>query len=128
MKRILFLFIVITMITCLGGCKTAHDIPVVHDTTYVSKYEIKHDSVYINQYKDRYHTIYVRGDTVFVHDSIYVEDKGHIRFVDEIHDTIYKYRDVPVEVVKEKRVTNWRLTILIGLVCLVGGWIVAKKI
>lgn len=119
----------IVMLCVFGfvGCKTAHDIPVVHDTTYVNKYEIKHDSVYINQYKDRYHTVYMKNDTIFVYDSIYVEDKGHIRFIDEIHDTIYKYNEVPVEVVKEKRVINWRLAILIGLVGLVGGWMIRRS-
>ena len=121
MKRILFLLL---FIICLSGCKTTHEIPVIHDTTYIVNTEYKnrylHDSVYV----DRYHEIFVKGDTVIIHDSVY--EHGTIQFYDtvKVTDTCYRYKDVPVEVIKEKKVVpGWCWILLIVNLITVGLYV-----
>ncbi len=84
-----------------GGCKAPKTI-VQHDTAYVSKVE--------------YHDRYVL-DSVFVHDSMWMEAKGDTIWIDRWHtkyslqtridtavfrDTAYVERNVPYETIKYK--------------------------
>lgn len=112
----------------LSGCKTKTIVVTeyrdrqVHDTTLLV------DSVW----RDRWHTEYLRGDTIFIRDSVFVDR--------------YKYRDKVVEVVQrdsvpyevvvevEKRVRNgydkfvsgWFWATAILLLLIVAFWICDK--
>ena len=98
--------IVIMAALLMVGCKTTQTIvekPVyVHDTT--QSVRVERDSVYV----DRWHTIEVKGDTVYVTDSVWV-----VRYF-RTTDTAYKYIEKPVnvEVTKIQEVTKplgfWR--------------------
>lgn len=98
--------IIIMAALLMVGCKTTQTIvekPVyVHDTT--QSVRVERDSVYV----DRWHTIEVKGDTVYVTDSVWV-----VRYF-RTTDTAYKYIEKPVnvEVTKIQEVTKplgfWR--------------------
>ncbi len=116
------------IVAVLAGCKTKTVVVTeyrdrqVHDTTLLV------DSVW----RDRWHTEYLRGDTVFVRDSVFVDR--------------YKYRDKVVEVVQrdsvpyevvvevEKRVRNgydkfvsgWFWASVIILLLIVAFWVCDK--
>ena len=95
MKRILFFAAALAVLT---GCKTVEYVPV----TVV---EHKTDSIYFTQ---------VQRDSIWMHDSIMVSEKGdtvriekwHTKYIEkQVHDTTYvaKHDSIPVpyEVVKE---------------------------
>lgn len=86
MKRLLFL---LALAMLFAGCRTTREtveVPVyIHDTNSIVQQV--HDSTYI----DRWHTEYVKGDSVYVHDSI---DRWHSIVK---HDTLNRYVEVPVE-------------------------------
>lgn len=98
--------IIIMAALLMVGCKTTQTIvekPVyIHDTT--QSVRVERDSVYV----DRWHTIEVKGDTVYVTDSVWVVRKYRTT------DTAYKYIEKPVnvEVTKIQEVTKplgfWR--------------------
>lgn len=98
--------IIIMTALLMVGCKTTQTIvekPVyIHDTT--QSVRVERDSVYV----DRWHTIEVKGDTVYVTDSVWV-----VRYF-RTTDTAYKYIEKPVnvEVTKIQEVTKplgfWR--------------------
>lgn len=98
--------IIIMAALLMVGCKTTQTIvekPVyIHDTT--QSVRVERDSVYV----DRWHTIEVKGDTVYVTDSVWV-----VRYF-RTTDTAYKYIEKPVnvEVTKIQEVTKplgfWR--------------------
>lgn len=98
--------IIILAALLMVGCKTTQTIvekPVyIHDTT--QSVRVERDSVYV----DRWHTISVKGDTVYVTDSVWV-----VRYF-RTTDTAYKYIEKPVnvEVTKIQEVTKplgfWR--------------------
>lgn len=82
--------IIIMAALLMVGCKTTQTIvekPVyIHDTT--RSVRVERDSVYV----DRWHTIEVKGDTVYVTDSVWV-----VRYF-RTTDTAYKYIEKPVNV------------------------------
>ena len=95
MKRILFFAVALAVLT---GCKTVEYVPV----TVV---EHKTDSIYFTQ---------VQRDSIWMHDSIRVSEKGdtvriekwHTKYIEkQVHDTTYvaKHDSIPVpyEVIKE---------------------------
>lgn len=100
---IAYVFLAIILVVCclaFAGCKVSAPAVVggTHEQTRDSiRTEYIHDSTYI----DRWHTRYVKGDTVFIHDSI---DRWHDRFV-YIHDSIDNSRidSIPVIVEVEKK-------------------------
>lgn len=112
---------VLALCLLVAGCKTTHDIvevPVyVHDT--VNTYHNIYDSIYI----DKWHTVYVNGDTVRLADSVVL-----YRYKTRT-DTIYKYIEKPVEVIKEvikeveKPLAGWKRLLMwlgvAGIVCFV---------
>lgn len=80
------------------SCKTIEYVPVVEK-------EVHHDSIYFTK---------VQRDSVWLHDSISVKEKGdtikiekwHTKYIEcEVHDTIYQAKrdsiPVPYEVIKE---------------------------
>ena len=128
-------FIVCALLTfMLGSCTTTKIIEVQtvkHDTTYVSK---------------------VQKDSVWLHDSIYVQKSGDTLLIEKWHtkwkeilqiDTVYQARvdsiPVPYEVTKEveKKLSWWQqtqmiagdvlLAVLFGLFCY-GIWRIGKKV
>ena len=88
MKRLFFFLLVVL---AMAGCRSTHDIErvYVHDSIYTT--QIRYDSI------DRWHTHYeyVKGDTVYVLDSVY-RDRWHTRL-----DTLVKIQTDTVTVEKE---------------------------
>ena len=91
------LIIMAAALAVLTGCKTVY-VPVV-------EHEVHHDSIYFTQ---------VLRDSIWMHDSIRVSEKGdtvriekwHTKYVEkQVHDTTYvaKHDSIPVpyEVIKE---------------------------
>lgn len=113
----------ICLVVAAVSCRTVEriEVPVyVHDTAYVA-HEV-HDSVFVENTV----TEYIKGDTVFKN-SIKTKYKEKI-----VHDTVYKVKEVPVEVVKEKteyveRQLSWlQKTLMVFGVCFiisVAAWI-----
>lgn len=112
--------LLVLSISCLAvlasGCKSSHDIPVVHDTTYVNKIEYRDRLIHDSVFNDRYHTIYTTGDTVYIHDSVSYNKWKIVHDSVYLHDTIYRYKDNPVEVVVYKNKYHWWLPILVLIV------------
>ena len=95
MRKILFFAAALAVLT---GCKTIEYVPVV-------EHEVHHDSIYFTQ---------VQRDSIWMHDSISVKEKGdtvriekwHTKYIEkQVHDTTYvaKHDSIPVpyEVIKE---------------------------
>ena len=121
------------LLVCMSSCTTTRIVEVQtvkHDTTYVSK---------------------IQKDSVWLHDSIYVQKSGDTLLIEKWHtkwkeilqiDTVYQARvdsvPVPYEVIKEveKRLSWWQrtqmiagdvlLAVLFGLFCF-GVWKLLKK-
>ncbi len=92
----IFAIVVIIMMMC--SCKSVEYVPVIEK-------EVHHDSIYFTK---------VQRDSVWLHDSISVKEKGdtiriekwHTKYIErEVHDTIYQAKrdsiPVPYEVIKE---------------------------
>ena len=103
------------------SCKTIEYVPVVEK-------EVHHDSIYFTK---------VQRDSVWLHDSISVKDKGdtirierwRTKYIErEVHDTIYQAKrdsiPVPYEVIKEvpaKLSKTQKGLILIGILTLMAA-------
>lgn len=101
--------VVMMMVGLLTGCTT---------TRYVEVEKVHHDSIYVTKFQK---------DSVWLHDSVWVErfgdtvriDRWHTKYIEkQIHDTTYvAKRDsipVPYEVIKEvPKKLNWLQTLLI---------------
>lgn len=112
----------------LSGCKTKTIVVTeyrdrqIHDTT------LKVDSVW----RDRWHTEYLRGDTIFIRDSVYVD---RYKYRDKVVEVVQK-DSVPYEVIVEveKRVRNgydrfvsgWFWATAILLLLIVAFWVCDK--
>lgn len=121
-EKILLLFIAISAL--LTGCKTVEYVPVIEhrtDTTFITKWQ---------------------RDSVWLHDSIRIAEKGdsiiierwHTKYVEkQMHDTIYQSKTdsipvpYPVTEYVEKSLSWWQRTqmyagdlLLIGLLILLG--------
>lgn len=88
MKRLFFFLLVML---AMASCRSTHDIErvYIHDSIYTT--QIRYDSI------DRWHTHYeyMKGDTVYVLDSVY-RDRWHTRL-----DTLVKVQTDTVTVEKE---------------------------
>ena len=102
MKKIILFAVALAVLT---GCKTIEYVPVV-------EHEVHHDSIYFTK---------IERDSIYMHDSTYVHDKGdtvliekwHTRYVDKIRvDTVVRIKidsiPKPYPVIKEveKKLTN----------------------
>lgn len=101
-KRLAIAIGLMAVFSCVIGCSSQSSIPLcpsTKDSIHV-KYEVKFDSIFV----DRWHTIKESGDTIFVHDSIFVEKwrEHHTSDTIMMRDSI----PYPVEVVKEVRKRN----------------------
>jgi hypothetical protein len=110
---------VLALLMC--SCKTIEYVPVV-------EHEVHHDSIYFTQ---------VQRDSVWLHDSIAVKEKGdtvriekwHTKYREkQVHDTTYVAKidsiPVPYEVIKEvpaKLSKTQKGLILIGIMTLMAG-------
>ena len=126
--RLLALIIMAMTVLAFVGCKTpTPSIPTNshRDSGDSIRKELRVDTIY----QDRWHTKYMKGDTVFIHDSI---DRWHNKYV-YIHDSIDNIRiDTiyqPVQVEKQYKaflvnsgvalwviVTLFVLSVIIGIV------------
>lgn len=88
------------LVVLLSSCKGTKNIPIAHDTIYINS------DVYRNIEKH---------DSIYVHDSVWMTIKGDTIWIDRLRerchervvvdtmrttDTVYKSKEVPVEVVK----------------------------
>lgn len=128
MKALIYLIILLTSAVCLCSCRTKY-VPVESVRTEI-------------EYRDRW-----QRDSIHVHDSIHVREKGDTVFVDRWHteykdrnvrDTVYieKTDSVQVPYPVEKALTRWQSVkqeiggIAIGVIialCLVIIWLIRKK-
>ena len=117
---------VLALLMC--SCKSIEYVPVVEK-------EVHHDSIYFTK---------VQRDSVWLHDSIAVKEKGdtvtiekwHTKYkVKEVHDTIYQSRtdSVPkpypfVKVVERELTTNQKGLMILGAVALMVFlvWVIFK--
>lgn len=98
LQTILAALMVAAFLVCFGcSPKGLPSLQPNTDSTRVH-YEIKYDSVWV----DRWHVIKEKGDTIFIHDSIFIEKwrEKHTR------DTICVRDSVPYEVPKYIRQRN----------------------
>lgn len=92
------IFAIVVIIMMMYSCKSIEYVPVIEK-------EVHHDSIYFTK---------VQRDSVWLHDSISVKEKGdtiriekwHTKYIErEVHDTIYQAKrdsiPVPYEVIKE---------------------------
>lgn len=108
MKRLLFIAVALAVLT---GCTTTKYVPVIETRT---------DTVRITQHL---------RDSIWLHDSIKVTEKGdtvriekwHTKYIErEVHDTIYQAKrdsiPVPYEVIKEvpRKVSKTERTLMIA--------------
>lgn len=122
MKKILLFAAALAVLT---GCKTVEYVPV-------KEYEVHHDSIYFTQ---------VQRDSIWMHDSIRVSEKGdtvriekwHTKYVEkQVHDTTYvsKHDSIPVpyEVIKEvpaKLTKTEKGLMWTGLLSILAGFVFA---
>lgn len=115
MKRII---IITALAMMMVGCKTIEYVPVV-------EHEVHHDSIYFTK---------IERDSIYMHDSTYVHDKGdtvliekwHTRYVDKIRvDTVVRIKidsiPKPYPVIKEveKKLTKMQKGLMVlGLLTL----------
>lgn len=126
MRRFVMLCVSVLLLlsVVLTSCKTISPIVTIpHNDSIVVHYELLHDSIYI----DRAHYMYLKGDTVYLHDTVtqkYFSITNHI-------DTVYRDKEVVIEHPPEKYVPDfykWCAGILICLIILLVGYIVARVV
>lgn len=94
--------VVAGFLACFCGCATTENFSAatVNDSVSVQR-EVRVDTVY----RDRWHTEYIKGDTVYVRDSV----ERYVYKYRTLTDSVYVRDSIPypVEVVREVRVRNW---------------------
>ena len=130
---------IIAMIVCsfFTSCKSVEYVPVIeHHTDTLIKTNVQRDSVYVHDSV----TVTQKGDTVLM-------DRWHTKYVErEVHDTTYVSKidsiptPYPVEVKVEKQLTWWQqarmhiggvvfwLSIIVAVVTMVRWWLKQKKV
>ena len=114
-----FLLIFLLLLLAMVGCKQ-QQLPILPTNTAQRdsvRIEIQHDSVYI----DRWHSIYTKGDTVYIHDSIF-RDRWKYK-----HDSIYfaSTDTIYQQVVVEKQGSQFLRNSGIALWVLLGSLLLA---
>lgn len=99
--RIIFAAILVALFLSFIGCKTLPSIiPQTQRDSVRVITELRVDTFW----RDKWHTEKTKGDTVFIHDSIYFEK---IKFRDRVDSVVVRDSiPYPVEVTKEVRVRN----------------------
>lgn len=112
------IIILLLMLLAMAGCKQ-QQLPILPTNSAQRdsvRIEIQHDSIYI----DRWHSIYTKGDTVYIHDSIF-RDRWKFRH-DSIYfastDTIYQQVVVEKQGSQFLRNSGIALWVLLGLLLL----------
>lgn len=124
---------IIAMIVCsfFTSCKSVEYVPVIeHHTDTLIKTNVQRDSVYVHDSV----TVTQKGDTVLM-------DRWHTKYVEkQVHDTTYVSKidsipaPYPVEVKVEKQLTWWQQTrmhlanILLWLIAIVSAYNIIKWI
>ena len=130
---------IIAMIVCsfFTSCKSIEYVPIIeHHADTLIKTNVQRDSVYVHDSV----TVTQKGDTVLM-------DRWHTKYVErEVHDTTYISKidsiptPYPVEVKVEKQLTWWQqarmhigdvvfwLSIIVAVVALVRWWLKQKKV
>ena len=91
---------ILIAICTLTGCKTTEYVPVPYPEYHT---EWQHDSID----RHHYHTEYTKGDTLFVHDSVFV-DRWNNRTVYDSIDRPYPVYMPPDTVYVEKPLSRWQ--------------------
>ena len=134
--RIIFAAIIVALVLIvLSGCKSVPPIiaPITHES-WVERTETRVDTFW----RDRWHTEKIKGDTIYVHDSIYLEK---IKYRDRV-DSIYVNDSIPypVEVTVPVRERNgydkftargfWIYTgiLIVGMVVLFIRWRIKRRL
>lgn len=133
--RIILVAILFALFLSLfGGCKhLPPPIPQIQRDSTHTRTELRVDTFW----RDRWHTEKTKGDTVFIHDSVYFEK---IKYRDRV-DSVFVRDSIPypVEVPKKVRVRNgydkftargfWIYTaiILAALIFLIVRWRIKKR-
>lgn len=109
---IVFILAVTAMIgiaMMFGSCKSAQQYIVVHDTIENTIYKKDIETIHDSIYTDRWHDRYIKGDTIYMRDSVLVvryRDRDVVKV-----DTMYLYKSAetpyPVPVVEEKKVRGF---------------------
>lgn len=109
----------------LSSCTSQAVLPAARDSVRIEE-RIRVDSVW----RDRWHTEYIKGDTLFVRDSVFIDRVRAERLIDSvlIRDTI----EVRVEVPTQTRSGYDRMVargfwVLLVLILLRVAWIVLKR-
>ena len=94
-------FVFVFVFVCLAtSCKTvAPTVTTPRNDSIVIRYEYLHDSVY----QDRAHYVYLRGDTVYIHDTVtqkYFSIKNNV-------DTVYLDKEVVIDHPPEKYIPKF---------------------
>lgn len=102
-QYILVVGLFLAILAMMVGCKTVQ--PVVMPQTHTEnkdsiRTEYKHDSIYI----DRWHKEYIKGDTVFIYESIWRDRFRNIKVHDSVYCYVHDSVPYPVEVVKTETV------------------------
>jgi len=102
-------------------------LPQTHDSIVI-RTEYRVDSVW----RDRWHTERIKGDTVFIHDSIFFGEYKNKEKADTIcvRDSISYPVEVQVPVHERNaydRFTSWGFWILLVISLLIIAWKIAKK-
>lgn len=124
---------IVAMIVCsfFSSCKSVEYMPVIeHHTDTLIKTNVQRDSVYVHDSV----TVTQKGDTVLM-------DRWHTKYVErEVHDTTYVSKidsipkPYPVEVKVEKQLTWWQQTrlhlanILLWLLAIVSAYYIIRWI
>ena len=136
---IILITFIIAMIVCsfFTSCKSVEYVPVIeHHTDTLIQTNVQRDSVYVHDSV----TVTQKGDTVLM-------DRWHTKYVErEVHDTTYISKidsiptPYPVEVKVEKQLTWWQQTRLhlanillwvagiVAVVTMVRWWLKQKKV
>lgn len=113
----------------LSGCKVTQPVVVTQTRDSVRvETQVRVDSIW----RDRWHTEYIKGDTVHVYDSVYID---RFRWRDRV-DSICVRDSIPYPVEVQvptrmrngyDRFTSWGFWILITLIILRVAWWLIKK-
>ena len=127
LKYLLLLIIGCMILLAFIGCKSMPQLPTPSGTHESSRDSIRTELRIDTIYQDRWHNVYMKGDTVFVHDSI---DRWRIHEV-YIHDSIDNsridtvYQKIEIEkqgsvFLRNSGIALWVILAIIFLAVIVG--------
>lgn len=120
--RVIFAAALVSLFLSFLGCKTVKTIiPQTQRDSVHTRTELRVDTFW----RDRWHTEKIQGDTVFIHDSIYLEKTKYLDRVDSVfvRDSIPYPVKVPVRVRNSyDRFTASGFWAFVGIIFLYIAW------